>query len=431
MPRVRIAAVPLLAVLLPLAASALGLGEISLRSALNQPFIAEIPVTSDTGEDLGQLSVQLAPAATFERFGLDRPRFLEDFSFRIQRDGSRTVVRVTSAQPVSEPFVSILLDINWPQGRLLREYTVLLDPPTFARPDGSGQASSGPAVAPPDAAGPATAPPAIRRAPVPVSAPVPDSATTGTGTGSVTSGPDGDSYGPVRANETLWRISERLSADSNVSLNQMMVALYRANPGAFAGNINRLRRGAILRVPRGSELTGITSREAAVEVQRQDEEWRGAASTAPARLQLVPPSEQTAGPAGASAPVASPAEAAGRKALEQELAEKQRLLSLKDSQLKALQDRISQLEGSAPTAPASIPTDKPVDIPVEAPVDTIPADDTAVAPVTADTKAAEERQPAKRAAREREKSGGGFLSTLSGLVFNAWFLVSAAAVLLA
>lgn len=431
MPRVRLAAVPLLAVLLPLTASALGLGEISLRSALNQPFIAEIPLTSDAAEDLSQLSVQLAPAATFERFGLDRPRFLEDFSFRVQRDGSGTVIRVTSSQPVSEPFVSILLDINWPQGRLLREYTVLLDPPIFARPDAVGQVSPPPVAAPPAAAGPATVPPAIRRAPAPVDAPVPDHSTAGAATGSVTSGAGGDSYGPVRSNETLWRISERLSAGSNVSLNQMMVALYRANPAAFAGNINRLRRGAILRVPRGSELTGISNREAAAEVRRQDEEWRGVASTTPARLQLVPPSEQTAGPAGARPPVASPAEAAGRHALERELAEKERLLSLKDSQLKVLQDRISQLERSAPTVPANVPTDEPVDTAVEAPVATTPADGTAVAPVTADTQAAEKRKPAKRAARERPKSAGGFLGTLSGLVFNVWFLVSAAAVLLA
>ena len=132
MPRVRLAAVPLLAGLLPLTAGALGLGEITLRSALNQPFVAEIPVTADSADELNQLTVQLAPAATFERFGLDRPRFLEDLSFQVQREGSRAVVRVTSTQPVSEPFISLLLDVGWPQGRLLREYTVLLDPPAFA-----------------------------------------------------------------------------------------------------------------------------------------------------------------------------------------------------------------------------------------------------------------------------------------------------------
>ncbi len=157
MPRVRLAAVPLLAGLLPLTAGALGLGEITLRSALNQPFVAEIPVTADSADELNQLTVQLAPAATFERFGLDRPRFLEDLSFQVQREGSRAVVRVTSAQPVSEPFISLLLDVGWPQGRLLREYTVLLDPPAFAA---GPESAPGAVAAPPAAAGPAPAAPA-------------------------------------------------------------------------------------------------------------------------------------------------------------------------------------------------------------------------------------------------------------------------------
>jgi pilus assembly protein FimV len=442
MPRVRRAAVPLLAVLLPLTAGALGLGEISLRSALNQPFVAEIPVTSQSGEDLSQVTVELAPGATFARFGLDRPRFLDDFRFQIQREGTRTFVRVTSTQPVSEPFVSMLLDIGWPQGRLLREFTVLLDPPTFARPDSSGQVSARPA-APPAAAGPAPAP-VIRRAP----APEPAASRSGASgsTGSITSGPAGDTYGPVRSNETLWRISERLSADSGVSLNQMMLALFRANPEAFAGNINRLRRGAILRVPRGGELTGISSREALAEVRRQNEEWRGAAASAPvpARLQLVPPAEQKA----ASAPSAGTPGTAGsadRAALERELAEKQRLLSLKDSQLKALQDRLSQLEGQAPPdaappvageAPAELPDVAPAETPAEAPAETpVPesqADGTAVPPVAAGQQAAgETSKPARRAAREQPAKGGGILGSLSGLIFNVWFLVSAAAVLLA
>jgi pilus assembly protein FimV len=410
-----------------LTASALGLGEISLRSALNQPFVAEIPVTSDSAEDLGQLSVQLAPAATFERYGLDRPRFLDDLKFQVQRDGGRTIIRLTSTQPISEPFVSVLLDVTWPQGRLLREYTVLLDPPTFARPGGAGQVSSQPVAAPPSAAGPAAPPPAIRRAPPAETAPAVRNSDTGgaPSVGRVTSGSGGDSYGPVRANETLWRISERLRTDSNVSVNQMMVALYRANPEAFAGNINRLRRGAILRVPRGSELTSIASREATAEVKRQNQEWRGAvgAPTAPARLQLVPPAEQAAGTASGTAAATG---TASREALEKELAEKERLVSLQNSQLKALQDRISQLEGAPPPVPATAPADVPVEQAVA------PADAGDVAPVVADKSAVDEDQlPAKRAVRERPAAGGGILDTLSGLILNAWFLVSAAAVLLA
>jgi len=433
MPRVRLAAVPLLAGLLPLTAGALGLGEITLRSALNQPFVAEIPVTAESADELNQLSVQLAPAATFERFGLDRPGFLDDLSFQVQREGSRAVVRVTSAQPISEPFISLLLDVGWPQGRLLREYTVLLDPPTFAA---GPEAASSPAALP-AAAGPAPAAPVIRREPVAEVAPARPAAT-----GAVTSGPDGDVYGPVRSNETLWGISERLRGNTNVSLNQMMLAIYRANPEAFAGNINLLRRGAILRVPGGGDLAGISGREADSEVRRQDDAWRNAASgagaVAPARLQLVPPAEETAG--AGSGPAATLA--TDKAALERELAEKQRLLSLKDSELKALQDRVSQLEGRAPgQPPGQTPGPAPVEVPAPADVvapaaeepaaeTVVPADSSAAAPVAADEPATQERKPARRSAGERD-SGGGFLGALTGIIFNVWFLVSAAAVLLA
>ena len=134
MPRVPLAAVWLLAGLIPLSVGALGLGEISLKSALNQVLVAEIPVTADSADDLSQLDVRLASAETFQRFGLDRPQFLNTLNFTV--DGDR--IRVTSSLPVSEPFVSLLLEINWPQGRLLREYTMLLDPPSFAR-DGAVQ----------------------------------------------------------------------------------------------------------------------------------------------------------------------------------------------------------------------------------------------------------------------------------------------------
>jgi pilus assembly protein FimV len=408
-----------------LTAGALGLGEITLRSALNQPFVAEIPVTAESPDELNQLSVQLAPVAAFERFGLDRPGFLDDLNFTVQREGARAVVRVTSTQPVSEPFVSLLLDVGWPQGRLLREYTVLLDPPTFA----AGKAATrSPPPAPAAAAGPAPAAPAIRREP----APEPPAAATGT----VASGPDGDVYGPVRPNETLWAISERLRGEAGVSVNQMMVALYRANPEAFAGNINRLRRGAILRIPDAAALAAIPGREAASEVQRQDAEWRAAAGAeAPARLELVPPGESVP---VAGAGTGTTAEAA----LQRQLAEKQRLLDLRNQELKALQDRVSELEGRRPAPVEPVPAAEPEGQPPAAePVAEEPvagpgtgAETVATPPPAAATEpVAEERKPARRPAEKArpKPQGGGFLDSLAGIVFNVWFLVSAAAVLLA
>ena len=116
----------------PVAAFALGLGDISLDSALNEPFSAEIPLESVDAAELAELKVSLASTDTFERYGLDRPAFLGDFRFAVAENSNGVpVISLSSLQPVSEPFVTLLLDVRWSSGRLLREYTVLLDPPLF------------------------------------------------------------------------------------------------------------------------------------------------------------------------------------------------------------------------------------------------------------------------------------------------------------
>src|SRR5512134_3413108 len=120
------------ALMSPTALYALGLGEIRLNSALNQPFDAEIELVSAAQEDLAALRASLASSDTFLRYGLDRPAYLSDFTFRVVRSGGKDVLKVTSPRPVTEPFVTLLVEANWPRGRLLREYTVLLDPPVFA-----------------------------------------------------------------------------------------------------------------------------------------------------------------------------------------------------------------------------------------------------------------------------------------------------------
>ena len=130
----------------PFAAFALGLGDIELESALNQPFSAQIPLESYEEDDLKSLQVGLASADTFDRYGLDLPAWMKGFEFAVSTDGAQPVVTVTSQRPVAEPFVTILLDIKWSSGRLLREYTVLLDPPLFE------PAPVQPAVAPAEAA---------------------------------------------------------------------------------------------------------------------------------------------------------------------------------------------------------------------------------------------------------------------------------------
>ena len=119
--------------LAPSAVMGLGLGEIRLNSALNEPLSAEIDLVAATPEEVGALQAQLASAEVFQRYGLDRPAYLNSIEFRVGRgqDG-RSVLLVRSSEAISEPFVSFLVDVNWSRGRLLREYTVLLDPPVMA-----------------------------------------------------------------------------------------------------------------------------------------------------------------------------------------------------------------------------------------------------------------------------------------------------------
>ena len=131
---IRIWLVPLL--LLASEVWALGLGEIRLSSALNEPLRAEIELLAATPEELENLRIQLASLETFQRYDLDRPLFLTQLDFEIVRSGRTdgNLVRVTSSQPMTEPFVTFLVEASWSRGRLLREYTLLLDPPTFAPP---------------------------------------------------------------------------------------------------------------------------------------------------------------------------------------------------------------------------------------------------------------------------------------------------------
>ena len=154
------------ALMSPNALYALGLGEIHLHSALNQPFDADIDLVSAADEDLSALRASLASNDVFARYGIDKPAFLADFTFRVVRGpGGKDYLKVTSPRPVTEPFVTMLVEADWPRGRLLREYTVLLDPPVFApAPQAArGRPSRRPACRPPPAA-PAPAPRAAARA---------------------------------------------------------------------------------------------------------------------------------------------------------------------------------------------------------------------------------------------------------------------------
>jgi pilus assembly protein FimV len=341
----------------PGAAWSLGLGEIRLNSYLNQPINAEITLAIGSPAELETLRVELASPETFGRYGLDRPAYFDDLRFRIRRTGAAAaVVEVSSTRPVVEPFMTFLVEARWSGGRALREYTLLLDPPIFL-PTPAPEAVPAPAPAPVVEA-PRPAPePSVRPAPAPppVAAPVP-------------ARPDFGAEYRVQRNDTLWGIANRIRPDDTVSTNQVMVALFSANPDAFDGNINRLRAGAVLRVPSREQIAATSAREATAEVRRQTDEWRAPVAAAPVerRLELAPPTETPRPPAPAPEPVAAPPVRSDEvldavQELRGELAETRRLMEVKDAEIAALQARLAELEAAPPAEEAAVAPAAPVE----------------------------------------------------------------------
>ncbi|WP_295555243.1 FimV/HubP family polar landmark protein [uncultured Stenotrophomonas sp.] len=287
--------------LLALASSsalALGLGDIRVLSKPGQPLLAEIPVVSADPSELENLRVALASPVTFERVGLQRPTGLvSELQFELTRDTQgRAVVRVTSQAPVETPSLSFLIEADWGQGRLVREYSALVDAPPSAL-----------AVAEPEIVAPAgTLSNTIVREPAPASASatVPAAETPTTPPPAVASAPArpraasalvaapaADGSITVQRGQTLSQIASAVARSNQVSRDRAMIALLRANPEAFIrGNVNLLKQGAVLRMPGSDALAAVDAAEAATLVREHAAQWRQA--------RTVPQ------PAGTVAPVA-------------------------------------------------------------------------------------------------------------------------------
>jgi pilus assembly protein FimV len=310
----------ILALAEPFSAQAAGLGRLTVLSPLGSPLNAEIEIVSlQPGEEDG-LNARLASADAYRQAGIEPSSALRTVRFAIVKRDGRPVLRVTSASPVNEPFVDLLVDLEWSGGRLTREYTVLLDPPELKGPQAIAAAPQAP-VAPsaqplppleakpkPRAAAPAQdsgapvqdsgAPVQDSAAPVQDSAaPVQDVAAPVQGRGAPVQDaptqperlPGGDSY-DVKRGDTLGAIA-RANLPQGVSLNQMMIAIYRANPDAFLReNINLVRAGRTLNIPGAESLSSIDANEANRLVQAHRSEWEDYRS----RLAAAPTGAETA-----------------------------------------------------------------------------------------------------------------------------------------
>lgn len=247
---------------------AVGLGELELKSHLNQRFDGEIVLTNVGALELNEIIANLASQDDFDRVGVARDYHLTDLRFKVeQREDGEFVVHVTSSRPIIEPFLNFIVEAIWPTGRILREYTVLLDPPVFGtggveriEPGASGQAA-------PSARTPGSASPGSQRRKIP---PAP-SVSSGRTEGVVT---QDDEYGMTGPGDTLWTIALKVRPSENVSVQQTMLALQRANPDAFINNnINLLKAGHVLRIPDMSEIRAESTEEAIAEVRVQNEEF--------------------------------------------------------------------------------------------------------------------------------------------------------------
>jgi len=318
----------------------LGLGDIRLHSALNEPLRAEIELLSTTPGELDNLQIELASADTFERYGLDRPLYLQNVRFEIVRSGrpDGNLVKLTTYLPMAEPFLTFLVEANWSRGRLLREYTVLLDPPTFIpRSAETAPTVQAPSRSEPTDSGRIERPEPVQQGPAPtptrqIALPDADPQPVPTDTiepeyfepeEPVDAEPEysepeysepeysepeysepeyaepeyaepeappvvdetpyetltsSDDHFVIR-HETLWGISSRVRPDGRLTMNQTMLAIFEANPEAFGGNINILRAGATLRIPSADEIFQINRSDALAEAKRHHAAWSGTTVT--------------------------------------------------------------------------------------------------------------------------------------------------------
>ncbi len=353
---------------------ALGLGEITLHSNLNQPLNAEIRLLSADSLTKEQIITNLAKAEEFKRTGVQYNFFLHQLRFKpvFNKDGS-VIIQVTTKDPVKEPFLDFLVEVNWPNGRVMREYTLLLDPPVFSKV----QLSSRPKVA--------TASQNQSRSAESVN----DFNAVQTRTIS------NDNWNvategeyTVKNADTLWSIA-RKNRPRNASIQRTMVAIYQSNPDAFINNnMNTLKKGSVLKIPDESGVDSLSQQQALLEIARQNQLWggRGNAGTRPdvvidtaeyakasgatgaakARLKLT---AAGAGEGGSNAALESEAVATLSDEIDtlktrlQDKSERidklERLLSLKDTQISSLQDSQEDTEKTVTDANQSA-QEKPV-----------------------------------------------------------------------
>jgi pilus assembly protein FimV len=415
MMRIGLARVLLALLLLPGISHALGLGDVRLNSPLNAPLDAEIELVNATDEDLATLDAKLASKETFARYGLDWPPFMASVTVTRDRAPNGThILRIKSAETVTEPFLTLLIEATWARGRLVREYTVLLDPPVFAPNSVAAAPVAPPAAAESQSSGQITRPEPVQSEP----APVPTMPAGG-----------GDSY-EVQRGDSLSAIARRLSASAGAATSQLMVSIYRGNSGAFDGDMNRLRAGAVLRIPSSEEIAAVSPAEASEEVRRVAGSWAASAGAGSGRLRLVAPTDSATAPGTSGADSAEVDALRNRVSeLEGQLSDSKRLLELRNTELADLQAKLaaSQQPPAVQPAPAQPEVETPAVTPpttAQQPETTTPPE-SAVAPEPTPEPAQAPQPKPKRTVAEEPAAGPSLVDT----ILEYWWALAALVVL--
>ncbi|MCY4044419.1 MAG: hypothetical protein OXE99_05005 [Cellvibrionales bacterium] len=254
--------------------AALGLGEMTMRSALHEPLDAEIKVTNVDNLDPDQIKVRLADQKTFDMAGVDRTYFLSNLRFNVTLDGNgNATINVTTKKSVKEPFLDFLIEVRWPTGKVVRSYTALVDLPIFNQSAAPVISSSVKAASAPSNVSTASSNTTYQASETVQTYSYNQETPKSTTNPHVT--PDG-SY-RIKNNDTLFEIAKSVRPDNSYSINKTMLALQKINPEAFPdGNINRIKAGSILRIPTAQEINAYSTDQAAQIVSTQNKVWRGA-----------------------------------------------------------------------------------------------------------------------------------------------------------
>jgi pilus assembly protein FimV len=438
------------------ASHAAGLGQLNVLSALGEPFRAEIDVIAERNE-IASLSARMATPIAYQNAGLTFTGAVAAMRVAIEkRPSGEPFVSITSPESLNEPFIDLLVELSWAAGRITRQFTALIDPP-FVVAERERQAAerarrqaelraapTEPAPRPEPLPDPVATAPVAEPAPMPEPAALPEGPVEtigGTGPTLLTlqpapvtvAAPVADAYGPVKRGDTLWRIATD-NKPAELTLEQMLVLLFRNNPDAFVGqNMNRLRTGRILRLPDQTEYAAIAPADARREVRVQAADWNAyrerLAAAAAQEAPAATPAEQAAAgqitprvvedKAAAEQPrevvrlskgepVAGAPAAPGTRALEEELVARDRALQEANQRVARLEKTIKDLQAlvevksqgmadlqrqaAPPAAPAQPPAAPAASPPATAPPAPAPA------PATPPAATAERAQPPAPAA---------------------------------